>query len=142
MIKIIIMSMVAPSTRCIDYEDLIQPAIQFASHNLELRHHITIDNTMFLENGDLMMQISIPDKDADKFRPGTRLKGIGQYLLKRYPDIFRPKLIGTRLFSYEDVNAVNFIEKVLNIKLFAYQKELLKTCEKKRKQGERLVIIP
>lgn len=108
--KFIIVSFVSQDARCSDYRDKMLTAVRYGTHNLHARHNIILEETDFLQNGDMLLHFTMPDKTGKNFRPGPRLKGIGQYLLKYYPDIFKPKLIGTRLFSYETMD-INFFRK-------------------------------
>lgn len=124
--KLVIMRMVAPNTSCAYYENEIQEAIRFASHNLELRHRICIEWANALPSGDILLCLDVPDKQVENFQPGPRLKGVGTYLLRHYPDMFKSKRMGTRLFSCSLVDDASFAEDVLGIELYPYQKELLK----------------
>lgn len=85
---------------CIDHLRDIQLAVGYASHNLSLRHGVNITKISTTDRGEMILTLEVSEKAVD-FNAGMRLKGISQYLLKHFPEIYRPMTIGTRLFTYK-----------------------------------------
>lgn len=80
--------------------DEIKEAIKFASHNLYLRHGIDVcDDLKYLSTtNDYYFTIKVPKSLGI---PTNRyFRGISAYLLKNYPEKYKPLLYGTRLFLY------------------------------------------
>jgi len=90
----------------------IVAAVNFANINLISRHdvHITyIDEDD--HNRGLVLTVLIPDDISDTFSVGNHLRGISQYLLKKYPK-YKELLVGKRLLSYTVLPELkNIVEK-------------------------------
>lgn len=83
---------------------LICEAVTYASHNLCMRHDIILHQPILVDDEFdcyCMMELEIPEGQINNFNFGRHLRGISQYLLKRYPDKFSSYLIGTRLLFYK-----------------------------------------
>ena len=87
----------------------LRKAIEYAHWNLGSRFGVTLSEPRLALNGyGMVIDVTIPDDFEDKthgpFIPGRRLRGISAYLLKKWPDVFKPYLVGSRLLYYADVS--------------------------------------
>ena len=55
------------------------------------------------DDNNVIVEIKIPDKMANSFSVGNRLRGISTYLLKHYRERYEPYLVGNRLLNYIDL---------------------------------------
>lgn len=87
-----------------DYKFLCE-AVTHASHNLRMKHDVIIHQPILVDDEFdryCTIELEIPEEQINNFNIGIHLKGIAGYLLKRYPDKFRPYLMGSRLFLYKE----------------------------------------
>lgn len=84
-----------------DFRDELITAVKHARLNLESRFGIDFQYIEFSEVGSM----SVVFKDPNNLLNAHRLRGISAYLLKKYPDTFKPLRIGTRLFYYTEITA-------------------------------------
>lgn len=90
-----------------DYRDELITAVKHARLNLESRFWIDFQYMEFTDTGS----VSIVFQDPNNLLNAHRLRGISAYLLKKYPDKFKPLLNGTRLFYYTEVATDNSKKK-------------------------------
>ena len=86
--------------RAIDHIQDIRKAAEYAGLNLYSRHEVQLQYPMPTAEDTVVVEIKIPDKDADSFRVGNHLRGISQYLLKKNGDYYQQYLVGNRLLNY------------------------------------------
>ena len=84
-----------------DYRDELITAVKHARLNLESRFWIDFQYMVFTDTGS----VSIVFQDPNNLLNAHRLRGISAYLLKKYPDKFKPLLNGTRLFYYTEITS-------------------------------------
>lgn len=79
-------------------------AVYRASLNMALRHDIKLELQECFANM-YIIRISGESCNLEKFMSnyGRRLRGISLYLLKHYPEKYRPLCSGKRLFVYREV---------------------------------------
>lgn len=114
-----------PDVKACDHFDDICEAVKHASHNLDLRYGIAIQDPILTEDKDVILKLDIPDEYKD-FRYGNHLRGIAAYLLKhsRNKDFYNTLLSGTRLLHYVPV-------KVCYSDVINTERELLEEILKK-----------
>lgn len=76
----------------------IEEAIEMASCNLRYRHHVRLLDH-HIQHKILWITLDVPEKLLP-FDVGKRLSGIARYLLRTYPEKYRPLMSGNRLFYY------------------------------------------
>lgn len=101
MIRTFAVSFVKSGINIQDYRDELITAIKHARLNLESRFGIDFQYMEFSEAGS----VSVVFKDSHNLLNAHRLRGISAYLLKKYPEKFKPLRIGTRLFYYTEITS-------------------------------------
>lgn len=94
-------SFAKPGINMQDYRDELITAVKHARLNLESRFWIDFQYMVFTDTGS----VSIVFEDPNNLLNAHRLRGISTYLLKKYPEKFKPLLIGTRLFYYTEITS-------------------------------------
>ena len=84
------------------YYGLIARAIVVAGYNMNKNHQIELLDYK-IKTDAFYVKIDIPEALCNPFNPGKRLRGISNFLLKKYPKIFKPLCDGHQLFSYLEV---------------------------------------
>lgn len=104
------------------YTDIFN-ACKIAKINLANRHHIIL-HAPFIHDGRVLFNIDIPDKKADGFNVGSRLRGISNALLAcDNADFYKRYLVGNRLLRYYELtrneNGVMLAVPTCNVASFA-----------------------
>lgn len=78
-------------------------AFNSAKLNLKARHECKVHNLWLdWEHNSVTGVITLPDGlSTDEFKIGYHLKGVSQYLCKKWPDKY--KKVGNRLFNYRRI---------------------------------------
>lgn len=101
--KTVQLEFASPNIRAIDHIQDIRKAAEYAGLNLYGRYDVQLQYPMPTDDDKVMVEIKIPDKMAESFSVGNRLRGISTYLLKHYRERYEPYLVGNRLLNYIDV---------------------------------------
>lgn len=78
-------------------------AVKYASCNLYSRYRVKIDSPIMVKgyfNSYCVSELEIPNYLYSNFNIGNHLRGVSAYLLKNYPNHFKPLLVGKRLLFY------------------------------------------
>ena len=89
-----------PRIRAIDCIQDIRKAAENAGLNLFSRFGVQLQYPMPTPDNKVTVDIRIPEKLADTFAAGNRLRGISSYLLKRCGGKYQQYLVGNRLLNY------------------------------------------
>ena len=81
------------------YPDVFD-ALHYISHDLYARYGIILREISEVNSISISIKIEVPDEINKNFNIGKRLKGLSNYLLKNYPERYKPYLVGTRLLYY------------------------------------------
>lgn len=77
----------------------IRCGVTSAVLNLHSRHGVILDYP-YIYKDRVIVEITIPDEIAETWAVGPHLKGIANYMLKKYPEKYKPALVGNRLLTY------------------------------------------
>ncbi len=102
-VKTIQLEFANPKIRAIDHIQDIRKAAEYAGLNLYGRYDVQLQYPMPTDDNNVIVEIKIPDKMANSFSVGNRLRGISTYLLKHYRERYEPYLVGNRLLNYIDL---------------------------------------
>ena len=84
-----------------DHENHIRLAVKAASRNLFYRFGIQITCIEFdEETNQCIIYLLTDSEDEERYNWPRKLRGISAYLLKQWPDVYKPLRHGTRLFYY------------------------------------------
>lgn len=78
-------------------------AVKSASYNLYSRYRVKINRPIMVKgyfNSYCISELEIPKYLYSNFNIGNHLRGVSAYLLKNYPNHFKPLLVGKRLLFY------------------------------------------
>jgi hypothetical protein len=77
----------------------IRRGVTSAVLNLNSRHGVILDYP-YIYKEKVIVEITIPDEIAETWAVGPHLKGISNWMLKNYPEKYKPALVGNRLLTY------------------------------------------
>lgn len=98
--KLVRVEFANPEIRSIDHISYISEAVEHASKNLMRKGvKIRILTDTSYKNSSVILNLLIPDEIAEPFSIGNHLRGVSDYLLKKY-ECYRQFRIGKRLFHY------------------------------------------
>lgn len=101
--KIIFIEFADPRIRAIEHFSDICEAVNYAQHNLYVRHRIRL-HAPYQSNNLVFLKMEIPDESCENFNPGNHLRGMSKYLLKKHSDFYKNYRVGNRLLHYMPVN--------------------------------------
>ncbi|MCD7717377.1 MAG: hypothetical protein LUI39_13215 [Lachnospiraceae bacterium] len=93
-----------PQIKAVDAIYDIRKAAENAGLNLYSRYDVQLQMPMAVD-GKVIVEVKVPDKMADNFAVGNRLRGIASYLLKRCDGRYDQYVVGKRLLTYTEIPA-------------------------------------
>lgn len=98
------------SVNAYNHLEHIREGVMHASANLYSRYGLGINLETYY--GNVIICVTIPDEDVEAwtikdsssrevFIAPAHLRGISRYLLTKYPEEYKPLLVGNRLFIYD-----------------------------------------
>lgn len=135
----------SPEIKAYDCIGDIRKATEHAGLNLYSRYGIQLQYPM-PEDGEVTVEVRIPEELASDFKTGYRLRGISSYLLKHHHDKYSKYLVGNRLLVYteteEGIQADNSLSEDTKVKAISkFAALLLREDPASKERAERIMDI-
>ncbi len=81
----------------------LRKAVEKAGLNLFSRYNIRLQSPMIVD-GKVIIEVQVPEDQANDFSCGNRLRGISAYLIKYCGGRYNSYQVGNRLLTYTEVS--------------------------------------
>lgn len=101
--KKVMIEFAKPDVKACNHFYDIRRAAKNAADNLASRHDVFVVEIFIDAGNNVIITLRMPEEKAENFAIGNHLRGISNYLLRNYGDIYKRYLVGRRLLNYVEV---------------------------------------